>query len=123
MLEKRHTHQKVSKMLLDVAADFIAMGEDLEDRQQYLNTAVSAWNIACLDSADREKAVRKYRKSYRRMNPLSTHRDCANVEENLRVLISKKDKLYLNVRTQIAGATIEEKDGREYLAIASIRIQ
>jgi len=123
MLEKRHTDQKVSKMLLDVAADFIAMGEDLEDRQQYLNTAVSAWNIACLDSADREKAVRQYRKSYHRMNPLSTRRDCANVEENLRLLIDKKGKLYPNVRTQIAVATIEEKDGREYLAIASIRIQ
>ena len=110
-------------MLLDVAADYIAMGKDLEDKQQYLNSAATAWNIACLDSTEREKALRRYRKSYRRLNPSSTRQDCANVEENLRHLISKKDKLYPNVQTQIAGATIEEKEGREYLAIASIRSQ
>ena len=110
-------------MLLGVAADFIAMGKDLEDKQEYLNSAVSAWNIACLDPSKREKELRRYRKSYRRLNPSSTRQDCANVEENLRHLISKKDKLYPNVRTQIAGATIEQKEGRDYLAVASIRSQ
>ena len=123
MSSERHKGPKVSKMLLDVAGDYIAMGEDLEDRQEYLNSAVSAWNIACLDSASREKALRKYRKSYRRLNPSYTHRDCANVEENLRLLISKKDKLYPKVRIQIAGATIEEQDGQEHVTVASIRMQ
>ena len=46
-------------MLLDVAGDYIAMGEDLEDKQQYLNSAVSAWNIACLDLASRKKALKQ----------------------------------------------------------------
>jgi len=123
MFSKRHKGPKVSKMLLAVAGDYIAMGEDLEDKQQYLNSAVSAWNIACLDSASREKALRQYRKSYRRLNPSHTHRDCADVEENLRLLISKKDKLYPKVRIQIAGATIEEQDGQERVTVASVRMR
>ena len=39
-------------MVLDFAGDYIAMGEDIEDKQQYLNSAVSAWNIACLDEKE-----------------------------------------------------------------------
>jgi len=58
MSGKKHKDPKISKMLLDVAGDYIAMGGDLEAKQQYLNSAVSAWNIACLDSAGREKALR-----------------------------------------------------------------
>jgi len=123
MSGKKHKDPKISKMLLDVAGDYIAMGGDLEAKQQYLNSAVSAWNIACLDSAGREKALRQYRKSYHRLNPSQTHRDCTDVEENLRLLISKKDRLYPKVRIQIAGATIEERDGRDYVSVASFRMR
>jgi len=65
---------KVSKMLLNVAREYIAMGDDIEDKQQYLNGAVSAWNIACLKGKEREVALKKYRKRYRQMNPSHTKR-------------------------------------------------
>ena len=50
-------------------------GEDIEDKQQNLNGAVSAWNIACLGGNARKAAIKKYRKQYRRMNPSHTKRD------------------------------------------------
>jgi len=40
---------KISKMLLDVAGGYIAMGDDQADKQECLNGAVSAWNISCLE--------------------------------------------------------------------------
>jgi glycerol-3-phosphate cytidylyltransferase-like family protein len=45
---KKSKERKVSEMVLNFAGDYIAMGDDIEDKQQYLNGAVSAWNIACL---------------------------------------------------------------------------
>jgi len=57
-LKKKEKLPKVSKMLLDVASEYIAMGEDIEDKQQYLNGAVSAWNIACLRGNARETALK-----------------------------------------------------------------
>jgi len=67
LFKKKEKLPKVSKMLLNVASEYIAMGEDIEDKQQYLNGAVSAWNIACLRGKDREAAIKKYRKQYRKI--------------------------------------------------------
>ena len=75
LFKKKEKLPKVSKMLLNIASEYIAMGEDIEDKQQYLNGAVSAWNIACLRGKDREAAIKKYRKQYRKMNPSHTKRD------------------------------------------------
>jgi hypothetical protein len=47
-------------MVLDFAGDYIAMGEDIEEKQQYLNSAVSAWNIACLDEKAQKRSIKKY---------------------------------------------------------------
>ena len=56
-------------MLMDVARDYIAMGEDLEEKRQLLNGAASAWNIACLDRKERERAKKRYMRKYNKMNP------------------------------------------------------
>jgi len=56
-------------MVLDFASDYIAMGDDIEKKQQYLNSAVSAWNIACLDEKTRKHSIKKYMSEYRKLNP------------------------------------------------------
>jgi hypothetical protein len=38
----KYQRKKISEMVLDFAGDYIAMGEDIEGKQQYLNSAVSA---------------------------------------------------------------------------------
>jgi len=35
----------------------------------------------------------------------------------------QKDRLYPKVRIQIAGVTIEERDGRDYVSVASFRMR
>ena len=49
LLKKGDAKPKVSEMLINVAGNFISMGDDEEEKQQLLNCAVSAWNMACLE--------------------------------------------------------------------------
>ena len=39
--------QKVSEMIWEFAGEFIKSGRTLEEKQNRLNAACSAWNIAC----------------------------------------------------------------------------
>lgn len=109
-------------MLLDVAREYIAMGDNLEGKQQYLNGAVSAWNIACLDPTRREKELKKYCQGCRRLNHSQTPRDSADIMENMRLLIRRKEELYPDVRIQIAEAVIEEQDGQYHVTVVSVSL-
>ena len=121
--KKKEKLPKVSKMLLDVASEYIAMGEDIEDKQQYLNGAVSAWNIACLRGDAREAAIKKYRKQYRRMNPSHTKRGIKEALENIQLLIDRKDKFYPDVSIQITHATIETINNKDHVTVASVKME
>jgi len=110
-------------MLLDVAWEYIAMGDSLEEKQQYLNGAVSAWNIACLDPVKREKEIKRYCWSCRRLNPSQTASDSADMMDNMRKLISRKEELYPNVKVQIAEAMIWEQDGQYHVTVASVSLR
>ena len=107
-------------MVFDFAGDYIALGEDIEEKQQYLNGAVNAWNIACLDEKARKRSIKKYMTEYRKLNPTQSKRDFRDVEENLRLLITQKKKLYPEVRTQIVDAQIKEINGKNHLTVATL---
>lgn len=110
-------------MLLDVASEYIAMGEDIEDKQQYLNGAVSAWNIACLRGKGRDAAIKRYRKQYQKMNPSLTKRDINEDLDNIQLLIDRKDKLYPDISIQITHAAIETKNNKDHVTVASVEIR
>jgi hypothetical protein len=118
--KKRVKKIKISEMLLNFAGNYISMGEDIEEKQQYLNGVVSAWNIACLNEKDRERSIKKYMSEYRKLNPLQSKRDFRDVEENLRLLIKEKEKFYPEVRIQIVNAHIQEIDGKIHVTAASL---
>jgi hypothetical protein len=54
LFKRKPKQKKVSEMLMDVAGDFHAIGEDITEKQELLNAAVSAWNIACLKGLKRQ---------------------------------------------------------------------
>jgi hypothetical protein len=120
---KKSKERKISEMVLNFAGDYIAMGDDIEDKQQYLNGAVSAWNIACLDEKARRRSIKKYMAQYRKLNPTQSKRDFRDVEEDLRLLIKQKEKLYPEVRVQIADAQIKEINGKIHVTVASLNIK
>jgi hypothetical protein len=115
--------KKIFEMVMDFAGDYIAMGEDIEDKQQYLNSAVSAWNIACLDEKDRKRSIKKYMAEYRKLNPAQSKQDFRDVEDELRLLIKQKEKLYPEVRVQIVDAHIKEVNGKNHVTVASLTIK
>ncbi len=114
---------KLSEMVLGFAGDYIAMGESAEEKQEYLIGAVSAWNIACLDKKERNRTIKGYMTEYRKMNPAQSKQDFCDVEENLRLLIKQKDKLYPTVRIQIVNAHIEEIDGKDHVTVMSLSLK
>ena len=110
-------------MGLDFAGDYIAMGDDIEEKQQYLNSAISAWNIACLDEKAKKRSIKKYMAEYRKLNPTQSKQDFRNVEKDLRLLIKQKEKLYPEVRLQIVNAHIQEIDGKNHVTVASLNME
>ena len=110
-------------MVLNFAGDYIGMGEDIEEKQQYLNTAVSAWNIACLGEKDRKHSIKKYIAEYRKMNPTHGKRDIREHKENLELLIKQKEKHYPEMRIQIVDAHIQEVNGKNHVTVASLNIK
>ena len=110
-------------MVLDFAGDYIAMGEDVEEKQQYLNSAVSAWNIAFLDEKAQKRSIKKYIAEYRKLNPTQSKRDFRDVEEDIILLIKQKEKLYPEERVQIVDAHIQDINGKNHVTVASLNIK
>ena len=120
-LSKKSTSKfKVSEMLMDVARDYIALGEDIEDKQQLLNGAASAWNIACLGKEKRVQAIKKYMRGYRKMNPHQTKQDYRDSEEDLKLLIKEKDRLYPGVKVQVAHVEVKEIGEKLHVTVMSM---
>lgn len=110
-------------MVLDFAGDYIAMSEDIEEKQQLLNSAVSAWNIACLDEKARKQSIKKYMSEYRKLNPTQSKQDYRDLEEDLRLLIKQKERFYPKVRIQIVDANIQKINGKNHITVASLDIK
>jgi hypothetical protein len=96
---------KMSELISEYASDYINMGEDTEDRQNYLNGACTAWNIAILDEKHREGALRGAIDAYKKMNPGAD--DVENFELDLRILIQKKLETFPDIKKVLIDAMIE----------------
>ena len=123
LFKRKRQQKKVSEMLLNVAGDFIAMGEDIAEKQELLNASVRAWNIACLKDDKRQRAINKFMKEYIKLNPTFTKDDFKDEEENLRLLIRQKDELYPDINIQIVNAIVQEVDGKNHITVASAKME
>jgi len=120
-IRKSSDKQKISAMVLKVAEGYIDMGETTEERENYLRSACSAWNIACLPPLKREPAIKQYVEQYQKINK-ADREDCIALEEDLRLLIKQKDRLYPDVNIQIVGSRIENINGKDHVTVASVKI-
>ncbi|MEK0369480.1 MAG: hypothetical protein QQN62_07760, partial [Nitrosopumilus sp.] len=114
---RKTTKPKVSEMVLKFAGDYIDMGDNSEKKQQNLNTAVSAWNIACLDEKERKGAIKKYIKEYKKLNPTHTKQNFNDIKDNIKLLLKEKEKLYSDVNIQIINAQIQIIDGKNHVTV------
>ena len=103
---------KMSELIGEYASAYINMGETTEERQSYLNSACSAWNIAVLPERLREEALRRNIEEYKRINPGID--DADNLAHDLRKLIEKKLQMFPDVKKVIIDASIEPISDTKY---------
>ena len=120
-IRKTSGKQKISEMLLKVAHGYIDLGKTTEERGNYLRSACSAWNIACLPALKRERAIKQYLEQYQKINK-ADQSDCKPLEEDLRLLITQKDQLYPDINVPIVDSRIENINDQNRVVVISARI-
>ena len=106
--------KKMSEMILDIASDYIALGQNLEEKQSNLNGACTAWNIATLPEMIRPKALGHH------LNQCQMFEGTIDdLRHDLLILIDKKLKLYPNIHKRIVNAIISIENGQERIEIMS----
>ena len=126
--KRRLSHQtpsspKISKSLLDFAGEFIRMGDTLEDRQNRLNAACSAWNMACNTLEFRMKNLDQYVRGYGKFTPDADSEHLANVRKDMETLIETKLKMFPHDLRQVIEAKIVSVDGGERVDAVAIGSQ
>ena len=119
--KKKKPKNKISELIMGYAGDYILQGPDEFEKQQRLNTAVSAWNIACLDKIEREKGIKKYLKEYKKLNPEFNKKDLKEIQTDIKLLIELKIQKYPDVKVQVFDAQLVEKNGKAYVTVASLK--
>jgi hypothetical protein len=114
---------KISQSILEVAGDFIRMGKTLEDRQNRLNAACSAWNMACNTPELRKKHLDRYVRGYGEFNPDADAEHLANVRKDMEQLIDRKLKMFPNDLRQIVSARIVKAGAQERIEAAAATLQ
>ncbi len=104
-------------MIAQMASDYISMGDTTEERQSYLNSACTAWNIAVLPEHQREEALLRYIEAYKNANPGIDDED--NLLHDARILIKKKLELFPTVKTVIINAHLAQLEGKKYQIIVA----
>ena len=115
--------QKVSEMICEFAGEFIQLGETLDEKQNHLNAACSAWNIACNPPKVRESLLNQYIKSYQAYNPDATEEELSDIRSDMWKLIQNKLSLFPAVQKPIVGAKISRVAGQDRIDVVSARVE
>jgi len=114
---------KISEMVWEFAGEFIRDGKTLEDKQNRLNAACSAWNIACNPPEVHNKSVTQYVEGYQMHNPEASDEELTGVRSTIEKLIQNKLRLFPTIHKQIVGAQISQAAGKDRIDVASLRIE
>ena len=115
--------RKMSEMISKVAAGFLGVGDTIGERQNRLNAACSAWNMACGSPEVRQRQLEEYREGYLRFNPATSPGDLANILKDMEVLIERKLKMFPNDHRQIVSARVLKIENAYRIEVASATLQ
>jgi len=117
------TKRKMSEMISEMAAGFLGVGDTIGERQNRLNAACSAWNMACGSPEVRQRQLEQYKEGYLRFNPATSPGDLANILKDMELLIERKLKMFPDDKRQIVSARVV-KVGNDYrIEVASATLQ
>jgi hypothetical protein len=101
---KNSTKRKMSEMISKMAAGFLGAGDSIEERQNRLNAACTAWNMSCRSPEVRQRLLEQYGESYLRFNPATSPSDLADILKDMKSLIERKLKMFPDDTRQIVSA-------------------
>ncbi len=100
------TKRKMSEMISEMAAGFLWVGDTVGERQNRLNAACTAWNMACGSPEVRERQLEQYKEGYLRFNPATSPGDLANILKDMALLIERKLKMFPDDKRQVVSAKV-----------------
>ena len=100
------TKRKMSEMISEMAAGFLGVGATIGERQNRLNAACSAWNMACGSPEVRRQQLQQYIEGYRQLNPAASSDDLAKILKDMESLIERKLQLFPDDHRQIVSAKV-----------------
>ena len=120
---KTPTKPKMSEMISEMAVGFLGVGDSIGERQNRLNAACTAWNMACGSPLVRQRQLDQYRQGYLRFNPATSPADFANILKDMELLIERKLTLFPDDKRQIVDARVV-KDGDSFrIEVASAALE
>jgi hypothetical protein len=114
--------RKMSEMISEMAAGFLWVANTIEQRQNRLNAACSAWNMACRSTEVRQYQLEEYRKSYLRFNPATSPTALANIVKDMESLIERKLKMFPEDQRQIVSAKVVMVGNKYRIEVASAKL-
>ncbi len=112
---------KVSEMLVEYAGSYIDSATTPAERQNLLNVACTAWNIAVLPRHERKRAVSRYLDDFRRHNPQET--GTRYLRRDIENLVKHKIRLFPDARRPIVGAEIVPNGDTFSIKTYSMRVE
>ena len=115
--------RKLSEMIGEFAGDFIRLGETPEAKQNYLNGACVAWNIASAPPERRKKLVDHFLAGYKQHNPQTDDAALAAIRKDMEHLIDVKLKMFPGDVRQIVSAHYIHTGAGDRIEVAAMRVQ
>ena len=119
----KSTKRKMSEMISEMAAGFLGVGDTIGERQNRLNAACSAWNMACGSPEVRRRQLEQYKEGYLRFNPGTSPSDLANILKDMELLIERKLRMFPDDKRQIVSARVVMVGNDYRIEIASATLQ
>jgi len=120
---KTSIKRKISEMLSEMAVGFLGVGDSIGERQNRLNAACTAWNMACGSPLVRQRQLDQYRQGYLRFNPGTSPADLANILKDMELLIERKLKLFPDDKRQIVEARVVKVGNKFRIEVASATLE
>ncbi len=110
--------QNVSKTFVKFAEDYVSLGNNLQETENYLNFACVAWNLSLFNDKEMKERLNIVVEEYGKLNPETIKPD--HLKHDLEILVEKKRKYYSHVNRIITKIYVEEKGNSYKISTESI---
>ncbi len=117
------TKRKMSAVISEIAAGFLGVGDTIGERQNRLNAACTAWNMACGSPEIRQRQLEQYRQGYLRFNPATSPAALANILKDMELLVERKLNLFPDDKRPIVDAEVVKVGNNFRIEVASATFQ